>query len=80
MVFQYFSGSDAGQEGPLVDHFDFGELISRTSCLEELHITYGLVSPYIVIHCSFFLLGRNQVLNKFNGTIRFWKKSSFKQV
>ncbi|CAB3978044.1 dynein regulatory complex subunit 5-like [Paramuricea clavata] len=36
------TGSDAGQEGPLLDHFDFGELVSRTSCLQELHITYGV--------------------------------------
>ena len=39
--FLYFSGSDAGQEGPNIDHFDFGLITPALVHLEELHLTYG---------------------------------------
>ena len=35
------SGSDAGQDGPSIDHFDFGSIIPQLPFLEELHLTYG---------------------------------------
>lgn len=37
----FFSGSDAGQDGPNIDHFDFGVMIPKLPYLEELHLTYG---------------------------------------
>lgn len=36
-----FSGSDAGQDGPTIDHFDFGLITPGLVHLEELHLTYG---------------------------------------
>ena len=36
-----FSGSDAGQDGPSIDHFDFGLVTPKLAHLEELHLTYG---------------------------------------
>ena len=36
-----FSGSDAGQDGPNIDHFDFGLITPQLAHLEELHLTYG---------------------------------------
>ena len=36
-----FSGSDAGQDGPSIDHFDFGLITPKLAHLEELHMTYG---------------------------------------
>ncbi|EDV21037.1 uncharacterized protein TRIADDRAFT_50874 [Trichoplax adhaerens] len=35
------TNSDAG-ESPDVDHFDFNEIISRLTNLQELHVTYGV--------------------------------------
>lgn len=34
------SASDMGFDGPSMDHFDFGVLLSKLSHLEELHVTY----------------------------------------
>lgn len=35
------SGSEAGQDGPNIDHFDFGLITPGLIHLEELHLTYG---------------------------------------
>lgn len=37
----FYSGSDAGQDGPNIDHFDFGVITPKLHFLEELHLTYG---------------------------------------
>ncbi|XP_058945946.1 dynein regulatory complex subunit 5-like [Pocillopora verrucosa] len=36
------AGSDAGQDGPNIDHFDFGLITPSLIHLEELHLTYGV--------------------------------------
>ncbi|KAL9958304.1 hypothetical protein ACROYT_G035304 [Oculina patagonica] len=36
------AGSDAGQDGPNIDHFDFGLITPALVHLEELHLTYGV--------------------------------------
>lgn len=36
------AGSDAGQDGPTTDHFDFGLITPALVHLEELHLTYGV--------------------------------------
>ncbi|MBN3305928.1 DRC5 protein, partial [Amia calva] len=36
------TASDAGFDGPSMDHFDFGILLDKLSHLEELHLVYGV--------------------------------------
>ncbi|XP_001635891.2 dynein regulatory complex subunit 5 [Nematostella vectensis] len=36
------TGSEAGQDGPNIDHFDFGVIMPKLPHLQELHLTYGV--------------------------------------
>ncbi|KAL2082731.1 hypothetical protein ACEWY4_022549 [Coilia grayii] len=36
------SASDSGNDGPSMDHFDFGVLLDKLIYLEELHLSYGV--------------------------------------